>query len=124
MNSVLRTRYRHQSEYQTKDGSTIRELMHPTVHGEPAKNLSLAEATVAPGQQTALHVHHQTEELYYIVSGKGLMQVGDDELNVETGDTICIPPGTPHSIRAIGEEALKILCCCSPAYAHEDTELV
>jgi mannose-6-phosphate isomerase-like protein (cupin superfamily) len=33
-------------------------------------------------------------------------------------------PGTPHCIEALGEAPLRILCCCAPAYAHEDTELL
>jgi mannose-6-phosphate isomerase-like protein (cupin superfamily) len=43
---------------------------------------------------------------------------------VRTGDTVCIPPGTPHRIRNTGAGPLRILCCCSPAYSHDDTELV
>jgi mannose-6-phosphate isomerase-like protein (cupin superfamily) len=43
---------------------------------------------------------------------------------VHPGDTICIPPGTPHCVENTGAEALVILCACSPPYAHEDTELL
>jgi len=43
---------------------------------------------------------------------------------VGPGDTICIPPGTPHCIENTGIEALHLLCCCAPAYAHDDTELL
>jgi mannose-6-phosphate isomerase-like protein (cupin superfamily) len=35
-----------------------------------------------------------------------------------------IAPGTPHCIEALGEAPLRILCCCAPPYAHEDTELL
>ena len=38
--------------YITKDGSEIRELMHPAVHGN--QNQSLAEAMVPPGARTLL----------------------------------------------------------------------
>jgi mannose-6-phosphate isomerase-like protein (cupin superfamily) len=41
-----------------------------------------------------------------------------------SGDTVYIPPGTPHKIRNTGDIPLKILCCSSPAYSHEDTELL
>ena len=50
---VIQSQYRAIEPYVTKDGSEIRELMHPTVHGN--RQQSLAEATVAPGAQTALH---------------------------------------------------------------------
>jgi mannose-6-phosphate isomerase-like protein (cupin superfamily) len=108
--------------YITKDGSEIRELMHPGVHGNQAQ--SLAEATIQPGCRTELHRHAVTEELYHITAGTGLMTLGDQHFPVRPGDTICIPPGTPHCIEALGEVPLKLLCCCSPAYDHADTELL
>ncbi|PKM45292.1 MAG: hypothetical protein CVV05_07965 [Gammaproteobacteria bacterium HGW-Gammaproteobacteria-1] len=108
--------------YITRDGSEIRELMHPAVHGN--QNQSLAEATVLPGQTTALHRHLHSEELYHITSGQGLMRLGDEEFTIVPGDTVCIPPGTPHAVSNTGSEPLHILCCCAPPYSHEDTELL
>ena len=114
--------YANIKPYVTKDGSVIRELMHPQYDG--SRNQSLAEATVAPGQRTQLHRHHATEELYFITSGEGRMTLGKEKLDVSVGDTICIPSGTPHCIENTGVQSLVILCCCAPAYSHEDTELL
>ncbi len=118
----MRSTYRSIAPYQTRDGSEIRELMHPVVHGN--RNQSLAEATVQPGETTALHRHVLTEEIYHITSGTGLMTLGDEHFVVTVGDTICIAPGTPHCISNTGDAPLTILCACSPAYSHEDTELL
>jgi len=122
MSATRHTRYADVPPYVTKDGSTIRELMHPGVHGNRAQ--SFAEATVAPGQTTALHRHRATEELYYIAEGKGRMTLGAETLEVAAGDTICIPPGTAHRILNTGAGPLRILCACSPAYSDEDTDLL
>lgn len=108
--------------YVTKDGSLIRELMHPTQH--TSRQQSLAEAIVQPGQHTALHRHYQSEELYHISAGEGLMTLGNERFPVKTGDTICIAPGIPHCIENTGHVELRILCCCAPAYAHSDTEIL
>lgn len=108
--------------YVTRDGSTIRELMHPAVQGNAAQ--SLAEATVPPGAGTLLHRHAVTEELYHFTGGRGRMRLGDTWFDVRKGDTVCIPPGTPHQLRNPGPEALVLLCACTPAYAHDDTELL
>lgn len=116
------TRYADTVAYATKDGSLIRELMHPAVHGNRAQ--SLAEATVAPGRRTLLHRHALTEELYHVSAGRGRMTLGSASFEVGVGDTVLIPPGTPHRIEALGAEPLVILCCCAPAYSHEDTELL
>lgn len=107
--------------YTTKDGSLISELMHPVIHGNSEQ--SLAEARVNPGDTTALHYHEKTEELYHILEGQGVMTLGEESFNVKSGDTICIHPGVLHRIRNSGEGELVFLCCCSPAYSHEDTWL-
>ncbi|MBL8446345.1 MAG: cupin domain-containing protein [Zoogloeaceae bacterium] len=108
--------------YLTKDGSEIRELIHPAVHGNLAQ--SLAEATIFPGCRTALHRHHRSEELYHVTAGAGRLTFGGETLLLHPGDTVCIPPGTPHCIEALGPISLRVLCCCAPPYAHDDTELL
>jgi mannose-6-phosphate isomerase-like protein (cupin superfamily) len=108
--------------YVTRDGSEIRELMHPAVHGNVTQ--SLAEATVAPGSQTVLHRHHRTEELYHVTAGEGVMVLGGEHFAIRPGDTVLIPPGTPHRVRNTGADPLVFLCACSPAYRHDDTELL
>jgi mannose-6-phosphate isomerase-like protein (cupin superfamily) len=118
----LKTEYENVEPYITKDGSIIRELMHSTVHGN--SNQSIAEATVPAGGKTTLHKHGLTEEIYHITEGSGIMTLGSEKFEVRKEDSICIQPGTPHRIRNTGEKELKILCCCVPAYSHEDTELM
>lgn len=121
----MKTVYASVAPFVTKDGSQIRELMHPAQHADHGvRAQSFAEATVAPGATTALHRHHMSEEIYHITQGAGSMTLGDQVFEVAAGDTICIVPGTAHCIACAGEVALKILCACSPAYAHEDTELL
>ncbi len=119
---TVKTRYAEISPYTTKDGSLIRELMHPGVHG--CLNQSLAEAEIPQGTVTLLHRHVRTEEIYHILSGIGVMYLGNESFGLEIGDSICIRPGTPHQVRNTGAESLKILCCCSPPYSHADTELL
>lgn len=128
----MKTKYNEVEQFTTKDGSTIRELMHPdgragmnqAIKSLSVKNQSLAEATVPVGKATVLHKHELTEELYHITSGQGLMSLDDKQFTVTVGDTICIPPGKAHCIENTGNKDLKILCCCSPAYSHEDTQLL
>jgi len=108
--------------YITRDGSSIRELMHPAVHGNVRQ--SLAEASLPPGCSTLLHRHHASEELYHFVAGTGRMTLGAEDFAVAPGDTVLIPPGTPHCLQNTGDQPLRLLCCCAPAYRHEDTEIL
>lgn len=112
----------HIEPYITKDGSSIRELMHPHVHGNQTQ--SLAEATVPVGSSTIPHRHMSSEEIYHITEGSGYVTIEKKSFDVYKGDTICILPGEIHNIRNTGNIPLKLLCCCSPPYSHDDTELL
>jgi mannose-6-phosphate isomerase-like protein (cupin superfamily) len=104
--------------FTTADGSTIRELIGlPTA---PVRNQSLAEATLGPAQATQRHYHAEAEEIYYVVEGTGEMELDGERRRVTPGDAVLIPPGARHQIRA-DEGGLRFLCCCAPAYRHEDT---
>jgi len=105
--------------FTTADGSTIRSLLDRSV--APVRNQSLAEASLEPGQETTRHYHRLSEELYYLVEGAGLMEVEGQTAQVTAGDAILIPPGAWHQLRNTGSGPLRLLCCCAPPYAHEDT---
>ena len=107
--------------FTTKDGSEIRSILDRT--NSSASHQSLAEATLPPGAATEAHRHPRTEEIYYLLSGRGRMRLGDEWREVGPGDGILIPPGVMHQIRNVGAEPLAFLCCCAPPYAHEDTIL-
>jgi mannose-6-phosphate isomerase-like protein (cupin superfamily) len=103
----------------TKDGSSIRELAGRVAL--PSQNQSLAEATVPAGGTTDEHYHQVSEEIYFITAGTGRVRVDGEERDVRPGDCIVLLPGMRHKLFAGADEPLVLLCCCSPAYSHEDT---
>lgn len=103
----------------TKDGSEIRELL--AHRNSVIANQSLAEARLPVGSSTQEHYHVKAEEIYFITHGRGRMRVETEEREVGPGDAIAIPPGREHKLWNEGDEVLRLLCCCAPAYEHEDT---
>jgi len=100
--------------FTTKDGSTIRELHHTAVQ-------SLAEATLEPGHATERHYHRASEEIYLMTAGSGVLEIDGEARRVSAGDAILIPPGAWHTLENDGTNQLKLMCCCAPAYSHDDT---
>ena len=103
----------------TKDGSSIRELAGRVAL--PSAHQSLAEATVPPDGTTDEHYHEVSEEIYFFTSGTGRVRVDGEERDVGPGDCVVLSPGMRHKLFAGPDEPLVLLCCCSPAYSHEDT---
>jgi len=103
----------------TKDGSEIRELL--ASRNSRIRNQRLAEARLEPGGSTQEHYHKLTEEIYYITHGSWRIRIDGETQEVEAGDAVAILPGQRHKLWNTGREQLRLLCCCAPAYEHEDT---
>jgi mannose-6-phosphate isomerase-like protein (cupin superfamily) len=101
------------------DGSVVRELVRPE-RGGP-RNVSVAEAVIEPGQMTRAHYHSSSDEVYYVLSGEGVVHLAENSASVEPGSCVIIPAGHVHRAGCEGHEPLRILCICSPPYTHEQT---
>jgi mannose-6-phosphate isomerase-like protein (cupin superfamily) len=111
--------YAELEPFTTLDGSEIREWAGPL--SAPARNVSLAEATVPVGAATTEHYHRRSEELYLVTAGEGRLVIDGEERIVREGDCALIPPGARHKIHNVGEGPLRIVCACAPPYSDEDT---
>lgn len=66
---------------------------------------------LAPGEAPPLHQHDDTEQVFYILSGWGVLRIGakQKKFPVRPGDVVRIPPHTLHSIRCQGKKSLRYL---------------
>ena len=65
--------------------------------------------TMPPGTSTGVHVHHQADEFFYVVSGKGLALVDGTELPVEADDIVFVPRGHDHRVKSSGPAPLELV---------------
>jgi len=105
--------------YVTLDGSLVTELVRPDRGG--SGNVSAAEAVVEPGASTRPHCHAESDEVYFVLGGKGLVTIEANRVLVEPGSATLALAGQRHSVRNVGAEALRLLCICAPPYTHEQT---
>ena len=82
---------------------------------------SIARARVKPGVTTCWHRLRCATERYYILSGKGRVEVGDEPAeDVVAGDVVIIPPMCRQRIENIGNEDLIFLAICTPRFQADD----
>lgn len=60
-----------------------------------------------PGSNLGRHFHQQVEETFYILEGKGVLRVNEQELELEAGTAVRLEPGEKHDLLASPEEALQ-----------------
>ena len=98
----------------SQHGEIISELIGRT--DRSSQRHSVAHIAIPPGKSSLLHYHPVTEESYHILQGQARMVVGDEEAILAPGQSVLIPPQTPHRITSIGETDLAFLAFCVPAW--------
>lgn len=106
------------SVIKTPHGSEIRPLIDRTT--SDITQCSLAEEVLPPGRAVAPHHHRELEEIYYILSGRGMMSVGDEKREVSAGDAVYVPRSARHTLENTGDEPIRLLVVCGPAFFYED----
>jgi mannose-6-phosphate isomerase-like protein (cupin superfamily) len=105
------------------DHVRLRELLHPDRDYQFNGRYSLAHAVLAAGEKSARH-RLATNEVYYVLSGTGLVHVDDESARVVAGDVVEIPPGSIQWIENIAHEELAFLCIVDPAWRAADEEVL
>ena len=74
----------------------------------PSSRLTTGIAEMIPGTLLPLH-HHEPEETYYVISGRGHVTVDDSTASLSPGASVFIPSNAKHSLRCTGSENLIFL---------------
>ena len=69
----------------------------------------ILRVTMSPNSSMGLHKHEEDEEMYVILSGKGLMTIEGEQKRVGTGDMILNKPYGTHGLLNDSEEELILL---------------
>ncbi len=81
-----------------------------------SQNLAITWVEGAPGSEQPVHAHADSEQVYVVVSGSGLMKAGNEQREVARGTVVFIRPGARHAIRNAGSEPLVYVSATSPPF--------
>ena len=76
--------------------------------------------TVNPGKKLSLQFHYKRDELWQIISGKGILTIGDTQYVLEAQDSMTIFRRQHHRIENIGKEDLVFIEIQTGDYFGED----
>ena len=74
---------------------------------------TLVEITAPAGLQAPLHVHHREDEGFYILEGSLTVQVGEETVELGTGQHAFGPRDVPHRF-TVGPEGAHMLWVLTP----------
>lgn len=67
-----------------------------------------------PGQAQKPHSHEGADKIYFVLQGRGLFLIGDEERELAEAEIVLAPSGALHGVRNISEMRLMLLVMMSP----------
>jgi len=71
-----------------------------------------------PGQEQSPHTHDGQDKVYYVLEGKGLFKVGDEERELGAGEIALAPAGQSHGVANRSQQRLVTLVFVTPKPHH------
>ena len=93
-------------------GALSKPLVMPETAG--SHHIDYRISMYQPMAHVALHKHKVQEQVYHVLDGEGLMEIGAERRVVRRHDVIYLPPGVEHSIQNSGLTDLVFLVVTSP----------
>lgn len=94
------------------DGFTVAKVATPTTVG--AAYCQVGYDTLEPGKATRLHKHVGSEEVWYIVKGRGYIVADTERVPCKRGDFLFVPPNVPHCIVNTGKTPMVYVAIMAP----------
>ncbi len=99
------------------------------------KNVGAGIAKLVEGENLSMHIamvsnklkphyHKERDEIYFIIRGKGIIKINEEEIEVKEGDAILIPKGSIHSIRPINKDIEFIFISAPPFNPEKDRYMI
>jgi quercetin dioxygenase-like cupin family protein len=91
-----------------------RTTAYPFFAGEPGFDLVFRKRVLHPGSSIGLH-RNDKDEIYYVLSGRGELQLQGETRTVGPGDAILTRDGHSHALRQQGDADLVIFVVYRPS---------
>lgn len=105
MNQILNTR--NAPNYTWGDNATVYKLCDSDL-------LSVKLEIIPSSESETLHYHSNATHVFFILKGKAIFQVGEQEFELQSEDSIIINPGQKHLVKNVNSDELRLLVISNP----------
>ena len=104
-------------EGQVSSTTPGREFALKLLGGATGDSIMIFEETVPAGTKSTLHLHHDSDEVAYVLSGEVTFMIGDEVTVGGAGAYAFMPRGVPHAWKSTGADTGRVLFLYTPAKA-------
>ena len=84
---------------------------------ETAQSIMMFEETLPPGTSSLHHLHHDSDEVAWVLAGEFTFKIGDEITVGGPGTCAFMPRDVPHAWKNTGAETGRVLFLYTPAEA-------
>ena len=81
---------------------------YPFFKDTPKLGMVFRKRALKPGSAIGYHEQHE-DEIYYVLSGRGIMTIDGKPIEVGPGTAVLTRPGSSHGLKQVGREDLVLL---------------
>lgn len=104
----------HEDRFGEVHSPAYTEILFKTSTAETPSLFAIEHTGIQPGWGPPLHMHLAQEELFYVLGGEVLFQVGEERMTLKAGDSILGPRNVPHAFTAVGPQPARMLIVFTP----------
>jgi mannose-6-phosphate isomerase-like protein (cupin superfamily) len=80
------------------------------------QHLMIGLNCLEPGQTQKVHAHEGADKYYFVLEGRGMFTIGEEQKDAGTGSLIVAPSGIPHGVTNNGGVRLSLLVTIAPPF--------
>ena len=84
---------------------------------ETGESIMMFEETLLPGTASLHHLHHDSDEVAWVLAGEFTFKIGDEVSSGGPGTCAFMPRDVPHAWKNTGKETGRVLFLYTPANA-------
>jgi len=77
-------------------------------------DLSVIQERIPPGAGEVRHYHQRARQLFFVLAGELLIELGEQQFRLSLGDSLEVPPGAPHRVRNDAQVDATFLVVSAP----------
>ena len=94
-----------------------RSIVIKLLGGATGDSIMIFEETIPAGTKSTFHLHRDSDEVAYVLSGEVTFKIGDEVTVGGPGACAFMPRGVPHASKSTGAETGRVLFLYTPAKA-------
>lgn len=87
------------------------------LNGETDHSIMMFEEVAPPGTVTTMHLHHDSDEVAYVLAGEITFKIGEEVTVGGPGTCAFMPRDVPHAWKSTGAEPGRVLFLYTPGRA-------